>query len=228
MARPILILTGVEAEARVLAHALALGRLAGVPFVAFGNELARVCCVGLGARLLDERLPLLASGLSSPLVVSAGLCGGLSPRLPAGSLVVPAEVLDGRGGRQLVSGSLPGRELQGALVTVGEALATPEAKARLYEETGALAADMESAPILAAARRQGWPALVVRAVSDDAREGLPAEILDAVDASGRVHTLRMVRAFLARPALVWRALALRRIVASGLGAVAETLRPLLS
>jgi adenosylhomocysteine nucleosidase len=181
--------------------------------------------VGPGAGRLDERLEPLGSGLSSPLLISAGLCGGLAPALSRGDLVVPEAVLDETGGRYPIAASLPGRDAHGVLLTVSAIVATPEAKARLHTETGALAVDMESAPILAAARDRGWDAIVVRAVSDDAGETLPVALLGVVDAGGRV---RLGRALAAIPgAGLGRVLTLRRAAAAGLAAVAQALRPLL-
>jgi adenosylhomocysteine nucleosidase len=181
--------------------------------------------VGPGAGRLESRVERLAAGLSSPLLISAGLCGGLDPALARGDLVVPETVLDAKGGRHPIAAWLPSGA-RGALLTTASIVATPEAKARLYLETGALAVDMESAPILAAARARGWDAIVVRAVSDDAREILPAELLGLVDADGR---LRVARALVAIAGLgLGRALALRRTAATGLAAVARELRPLLA
>jgi len=223
LTRPALILTGVETEARALAKALGLPRL-GLPFAAYGHERARVAAIGPGAGRLEERLPRLTEGLSSPLLVSAGLCGGLAPSISRRQLVVPEAVLQGNERHPVVE-RLPGREARGDLLTVGAIVATPEEKARLYLETGAIAVDMESAPILAAARRRGWGAVVVRAVSDDAQEALPAGLLDAVDAGGRVRVGRALVALFGA-GMLWRALALRRDTAAGLAAVAEALRPL--
>ena len=220
-----LILTGVETEARALARHLRLPRLP-LPFPAYGHERARVAAVGPGAGKLGERLPALAAGLAAPLLVSGGLCGALAPSLSRRELVVPEAVLDAGGGRHPVSERLPGRAPHGELLTLGEVVATPEAKARLYAETGALGVDMESAQVLAAARGRGWPSLVLRAVSDDAREALPAGLLAAVDAGGRVRVGRALAALIGWG--VWRALALRRDTAAGLAAVAEALRPLLA
>jgi adenosylhomocysteine nucleosidase len=182
--------------------------------------------VGPGAGRLEERLARLVEGLTAPLLVSAGLCGGLAPALARGELVVPAAVLDGEGRRHAVAGSLPGRAARGEILTVGSVLATPEAKSQLYAKTGALAVDMESGPILAAAEARGWPALVVRAVSDTFAESLPAGLLDALDAGGRVRPARAALALL-RPGTFWRALGLRRTLAAGLAHVADALRPLL-
>jgi hypothetical protein len=220
---PILILTGVEIEARALARGLGLRPLE-LPFPAFGHERARVAAVGPGALLLEARLAALATGLPPPLLVSAGLCGALHPALARRELVVPEAVLDG-GTRHEVVERLPGRDSKGDLVSVHAIVATPEQKARLYADTGGLAVDMESGPILAAARRRGWPALVVRAVSDHAQEALPEALLHAVDTHGRVRTLPAFLA-LARSGMLLRALGLRRDSAAGLAAVAGALRPL--
>lgn len=138
---------------------------------------------------------------------------------------MPEAVLDEKGDRYPIMGLLAGREPHGELLTVAALVATPEAKARLHLQTGALAVDMESAPILAAARDRGWDAIVVRAVSDDARETLPAELLGVVDADGRVRLGRALAA-IARSGF-GRVLALRRAAVTGLAAVAQALRPLL-
>jgi adenosylhomocysteine nucleosidase len=192
--------------------------------VAYGNERARVAAIGPGAGRLEERLTRLAEGLSAPILVSAGLCGGLDPSISRGDLVVPEAVLEGRERHPVVE-QLPGHVARGGLLTVSAIVATPGEKARLYVETGALAVDMESAQVLAAARRRGWGALVVRAVSDDAREALPAGLLAAVDAGGRVRPGGALVALYG--AGLWRVLALRRAAAVGLAAVAGALRPLL-
>jgi adenosylhomocysteine nucleosidase len=223
--RPALILTGVETEARALARGLGLARL-DLPFPAFGHERGRVAAIGPGAGLLETRLASLASGLASPLLVSAGLCGALHPSLPLRELVVPEAVLEGKTRHRVVE-RLPGREARGEILASSAIVATPEAKARLFAETGALAVDMESLAILEAARRRGWPALVVRAVSDRADETLPPALLGAVDAAGRVLPLRAFLA-LVRSGKLLRALALRRDTAAGLAAVADALRPLIA
>jgi nucleoside phosphorylase len=186
----------------------------------------RVAAVGPGAGRLEERLDALAADLDSPRLISAGLCGGLAPALSRGDLVVPRAVLDARGQRYDVSGALPSREARGELLTVAAVVATPEAKARLYAETGALAVDMESALVLAAARARGWDALVVRAVSDEAGEALPARLAGVVDADGRVRAGRVLGSLL-EPGMLGRMLELRGASSVGLAAVAQALRPLL-
>ena len=103
-------------------------------------------------------------------------------------------------------------------------IATPEAKAALFARTGAVAADMESSVILAAAAAAGLPSLVVRAVSDAAHEALPPELIRLVTPEGRLRVAGAV-ALIAHPAVVPRAIELRRATRRALGKVAACSRP---
>src|SRR5207245_2710808 len=137
------------------------------------------------------------------------LVRGLAPPgLAEGDLVVPETVVSPTGARYATAevGSL---RRAGTLVTVDEVVATPGAKARLWVETAALACDMESAAILEWARARGIPAVVIRAVSDTAVRGVPADLAAVVESDGRVRTMRAVRAVLARPRAFVDALTLR-------------------
>ena len=102
-------------------------------------------------------------------------------------------------------------------------MATPGAKARLWVETAAVACDMESAPILEWARARGIPAAVIRAVSDTAERGVPADLAAVVEPDGRVRTIRAVRAVLARPRAFADALTLRSGTNAALKSVARAL-----
>jgi nucleoside phosphorylase len=225
----LLILTAAELETRVLARQLELTALSGFGFRVFGRAGVRLGAVGVGAARLDQRWPELVRGLDAPLVVSAGVCGALDPRLRQGDLVLP-EVVLGAGGarhpvdpaaRERVAARAPGA-LGGALVTALAVVATPEAKAALGRRTGAVAVDMESAAVLAAAARAGHRALAVRAVSDAASERVPPELLPAIGPDGRL-SLGAVVGLIARPRTLPRALALGRATRRALHAVAAAL-----
>ena len=185
--------------------------------------------VGIGAEWCDARWPLLAAGLGAPVVVSAGVCGGLDPCLAPGDLVIPERVIGPAGARE--TSSDPRRQLLGAaaracagpLVTSRAVVATPEAKARLRAESGAAAVDMESALIVERAATAGWPAVVVRGVSDAAGQGLPADLLRLVGTDGRLRPARALATLLGRPGLIGEALALRRRTLGALAAVGRVL-----
>ncbi len=229
--RPILILTGIDLEARALARALELPALPGLGFRAFGRGRARAAAVGVRARLLDARWPSLLDGLDRPIVVSAGVCGALAPGLAPGDLVFPQRVMSPAG--QVVDVS-PCQHLMarakapvpsGLLITTQHVVATREAKAALFARTGALAVDMESWIILRAASSAGLPSLVARGVSDAARQSLSPELIDLLAADGRLRFGRAA-ALIARPALLGAALGVRRSARLALRAVADLLATL--
>ena len=225
----ILVLTAVELEARALARALSLPSLPSLSFPAFGRGTIRVAAVGLRAGLLGSRWTALVAASDRPLVVSAGVCGGLDPALRAGDLVLPDAVLNDGGLRLPVTGSVAQRATAagsvsartGVMASVSRTVATPEAKAALRAATGAVAVDMESAAILEAAAVRGCSSLVVRAVSDDARETLPDELTRLMGADGRIRCGGILA--LARPRVLRRALQLRRSTRRALASVAGSL-----
>jgi adenosylhomocysteine nucleosidase len=163
-------------------------------------------------------------------VISAGVCGALSPDLRAGDLVLPESVIGPAAERLNVTPTPYGRATglasgarRGTLTTSRDVVATPEAKAALYSQTGAVAVDMESALILAHAARAGCPTLVVRAVSDVASESLPPELIGLVTEDGKLRTSRALALAVTRPRVLPRAMALRRATQRGLVAVARLL-----
>src|SRR5256884_7220178 len=81
----------------------------------------------------------------------------------------------------------------------------------------------ESAPFPEWARARGIPAAVIRAVSDTAARGVPADLAAVVEPDGRVRTMRAVRAVLARPRAFADALTLRSGTHAALRAVAQAL-----
>jgi adenosylhomocysteine nucleosidase len=216
----------MEVEAHRLAHHLRLARMSGSAWPHYRSGALEVVAVGLRARFMTERA--VVDG--SPLIVSAGACGALDPRLGRGDLVVPETVVAPTGLRHPTD-AVPALTRRGALLTVAEVAQTAVDKARLWMETGALAVDMESAPIVAWARTRGFRVAVVRAVSDTAEQAVPADVAGLVDAGGRVRAGSALRAALARPRAIADALALGRgadaalrAVAAALGAIARLSR----
>ena len=201
----VLVLTALDIEARGLARHLGLPPVPGARLPHFGNGMLELAAVGLRASRLPERA---VNWRARDLVISAGVCGALAPALSVGALVVPTVVLGPDGGRWSTT-SVAGLAADGALLTVGDVVESAAQKARLWMETGALAVDMESAPVLAWARERGTPAAVVRAVADDAERGIPAALAAAVHDDGRVRPLRAVSAALSRATALGDLLELR-------------------
>jgi adenosylhomocysteine nucleosidase len=220
----VLVVTAVDLEARGLARHLGLARVAGPEWPHYRGGVLDLVCVGTRAAYLEAR----ATGVeSASLVISAGVCGALSPDLTEGDLVVPEAVVTAT--RRHATVALPELRRAGTLVTVGKIVATPEQKARLWVETGALACDMESAPILEWAAARGLRAAVVRGVSDRASRGVSADLAAVVEPDGRVRTTRAVRVVLSRPRAIPEAMMLMsgtnaalKSVAAALGRIARS------
>lgn len=221
----LLVLTAVDLEARALARHLGLAPASGSPWRFTGGSV-EVVAVGIAASQLTARLDPNAA---PTLVISAGVCGALAPELAVGALVVPEAVI-AADGRRYPTAAVGTLRRHGVLLATDRVLADAAAKSRAWLETGALAADMESAAILAWAAARARPALVVRAVSDPADRGVPADLARVVQDDGRVRPMRAVSAVLSRPGALADAMALRsattaalKTVAAALGTLARTL-----
>ena len=225
----ILVLTAVELETRALARALSLPLLSSVPFLAFGRGTLRIAPVGLRACLLRDRWPALVHASDRPLVISAGVCGALDPELKVGDIVLSDSVISETGTRFATTASAGQRAAAatglsahtGAMVSSSQVVATPEAKAALRAATGGVAVDMESAVILEAAAAHGCASMILRGVSDDARETLPEELMSLMGADGRLRGGGVLA--LARPGVLAGALRLRRGTRQALQSVAGSL-----
>jgi len=212
----VLVLTAIEVEARALARHLGLARVERAGWPHYRSGALEVACVGPRATQLVERVAQCAE---PTVAVSAGACGALAPALAVGELIVPEVVVDTEGRRYLTT-PVGGLLRAGTLLTVNEVVETTATKARLWMETGAIAVDMESAPIMAWAQPRGVAAAVLRGVSDTATEAVPADLVALVDVGGRVDPRRALRAALARPSALADALNLGRGTAAALKSVA--------
>jgi adenosylhomocysteine nucleosidase len=124
-------------------------------------------------------------------LLSFGICGALSPELAIGAVVVGTGVVcqserwraDEPWTNTLAntcgaaSGFVAGSDI---------VLLTEELKAALHQQTGAIAADMESHIVARVATERGLPFAVLRAVSDDARTALPPAAAFGLNKDGQV------------------------------------------
>jgi len=163
-----------------------------------------VCGMGaVGARRAAMRLV----DLGVDALASWGMAAGLDPSLAPGTVVIPARVIgsptrgytpDAHWRQRLLD------RLGHALTVCGDPIAdapaildTPDAKAAVFERTGAAAADMESAAVAKVAAESDLPFLVVRVVLDAAAVSLPGGLARVIDDAGRVRVPQlMIRAVL--------------------------------
>jgi adenosylhomocysteine nucleosidase len=147
------------------------------------------------------------------LLVSWGLAGGLEPSLTPGTLVLPRRVVAPQGESFAADSAWHERLLalrdevaihRGDLLTSPIALESPQAKRAAAAATGAVAVDMESAAIAAAATRAGIPFVALRVVVDGVDDSLPPHAEQWIDERGRSRFAPALRA--AASPRQWRAL----------------------
>jgi len=222
--RPIAVVTALPEELEAIG-ALARDGLA----VASSGDGPRNAARGAGA---------LCDAVRPAALIGAGVAGGLSPRLFAGSVVASRRIVDGGGEAPRPDESLLARAVAAGaapatLVTVSRPVAAAFAKAELARAFGAdggdaAAVDMESAAWSRAAAARGIPFLAVRAISDRVDEDLPDYLADCVGLDGGIRRAAVVRRALAHPRSIpalWR---MRRRVEAAAAVLAEFLRTLLA
>ncbi len=144
------------------------------------------------------------------LVLTAGCCGGLAPGASAGMILVPERLLLARDAGEPLR--CPDTDIEWAararhqaerlglhcsdrpLITVHEALGTPESKRRCHEQTGAVGVDMETAAVAQVAGELGVPHLAMRVVLDSVDDLLPEQHVS--DGEGRIRARKLARAML--------------------------------
>jgi adenosylhomocysteine nucleosidase len=139
---------------------------------------------------------LVAAGAQA--LLSWGVAGALDPALGAGAVLLPAEVLrltgaaasappqrypTSRAWRERVAAAL---QLHvpvsaGALLTSALPVAEAPLKARLFQDTGAVAVDMESAAVAQVAAEHQLPFITLRVIVDNASVNLPASVTRMID-----------------------------------------------
>lgn len=196
---------GVVAALPMEARCLAGARLAPGAFRGAGETL--IYCSGPGeapARRAAEHL--IVQGAHA--LVSWGTAGALAPSVSPGDLVLAESVLTEEHPlavephwhkrlSELLNGRVPIH--RGKLLHTGHAVGRAEAKQALFEASGAIAVDMESAGIAMAASKREIPFLIVRAIVDAQARDLPRAALAALDATGRIRLGRMLPILLRDP-----------------------------
>jgi adenosylhomocysteine nucleosidase len=204
------IVVGLAAEARI-------ARLLGCPVAIGGGGAAGA------ARAAQDLATQGVTGL-----VSFGLAGGLAPDLPAGSVLVPERVVDEGGALWTADADLSARlgSPAGALLAVPDIVATAAAKARLWQATGALAADIESGAVAACAAASGLGFAALRVVCDPAGRDLPPAAVTALDSAGQIRIGALLYSLARRPGQVVALVALGRDAAAARAALLARVRSL--
>ncbi|OAI20857.1 phosphorylase [Methylomonas koyamae] len=142
-------------------------------------------------------------------LISWGCAAALAQDRRPGDLVVPERVLTqdrhslatDPSWRQRLANLLADHQAvgSGTLLESGRIVGQREEKRQLFEQTGAVALDMESAAVGRTAANAQLPFLVVRAIADPAEMSLPEAVIHALDANGQVQLARLLAFLLAHP-----------------------------
>jgi adenosylhomocysteine nucleosidase len=172
----ILIFTAVTIEARSIQRTV---RLPGT----------KVQAVGIGAKHLPEPSQLK----EIQLILLCGVAGALDPSLAIGDVVLDDP-----------DGLCINRPIyrRGQIHTSSRIIATPQEKAGLFAETGALAVDMEQQIVRDFAKPLGIRVIGLRAISDTAGEILDPAVVGLVDELGRAKPLAIASTLIRRPTLI--------------------------
>jgi hypothetical protein len=185
--------TALEREARFIRRGLgmdqpAAGTESDPPRIVAGWAV-RVMVIGIKA----GQIPDPAVTRRARLIVLAGFGGGLDPALAVADLVLDADE---------PPKSFDGPWHTGRIVTQGNLVATSSAKSKLFEQTGALAVDMEADPARRAAMLAGVRLLVVRAITDTADQAINPTVIRWIGPTGNVRPGAMTLGLLRRPWLI--------------------------
>jgi len=171
-----------------------------------GGALLQISGIGAKRAHLAART-LLEKGATS--LLSWGSAGGLIPGLSPGSLVLPKNIIAVDGSvypvdaawRESLCAQLKGKVNlhEGLLAESITVVTRPAEKATLFQQTGAIAVDMESAAVAAEARRAEVPFMAIRAVADPVNITLPQCAIASLGEFGKLRPLRLLKALAKNP-----------------------------
>lgn len=217
---PVAIFVATGAEARPLCQALRGTRVPShradpVVRIDLDGRPLVVARTGIGPANAETAAGRLLDAVPAAAVLSVGVAAGLRPQLRSGDVIVGEWVILPRKSATAPA-SLPcdpvlqewtlgllhrsgDRHDRGGIATVERILLTAEEKRRLAAQTGAIAADMESAAIAAAAKARAIPFLAIRAILDPAHEDLTIAFERFLDRLGEPRWLQLSQYLLAHP-----------------------------
>ena len=151
----------------------------------------RILAAGIGAQAAERGARLLAQSEPLTALISAGYAGGLVQAAAPGTIVVDTK-------DEELEKFLP-PALRGKIVQAGRMVRTPAERARLAEETGAVAVDMESEAVARVAAESGLPFAAVKAVTDGPQADLVMDWSRFLRPDGSVRTAAALWSVLRTP-----------------------------
>jgi adenosylhomocysteine nucleosidase len=201
------VVVALASEARTLAQNAKPDRMTPLP----GGSALYLS--GMGPAAAHRAAHALADAGATALAVF-GVAGALNQTLRNGELFCPERILDEHGHAYAVNTAWHARLRQamlatqlplctdGALLSVQAPLLTAADKQAAYARIGALAVDMESAAVAAAAHERKLPFVVLRAIVDEAADAIPTALNNSIDAWGNPRTFGLLAALCRHPSVL--------------------------
>src|SRR5579862_5338676 len=201
------VIAALPAEARCLRE--------GQPAVHAGRSELQVRISGIGGeRAARAAEQLLEAGAEA--LLSFGVGGALDPALRCGDIVVASAVLSQSAGiptepewRRTLAARLAtlGRVRVGTVLSSDDLVSSVEHKQQLFNRSGAIAVDMESAAVARIAEHHHVPFMALRVIADTAQDSLPRVLHGALGSGAAVpHGASFYWSLLSAPGS-WRGLA---------------------
>jgi nucleoside phosphorylase len=192
-----------------------------------GRWRVALAATGDGERRAREVASALCAEMRARVLLAVGVAGALSADLAPGDLVIARRVVREGGGALSARARAIGAAARvvgarpGIVVTAARLADSVASKRRLHrlaragdegDGRDAAVVDLESWSYVAAAAARSVPWLVLRSVSDTAREALPALLNRSLDDGGAIRRGRVLFGLLGEPLALPRLLELRRRV----------------
>ncbi len=172
---------------------------------------------GMGARRAGNLADAILTNQTLDKVFTCGFAGGLDPSIPTGTVVYDEDA-------GFPAGFPPMPLLRKGRFHLAESVAaSASAKARLWQQTGAQAVDMESQVIRDLCRSRGVPSATVRVISDAAAEDLPLDFGALMTPDQRIDFVRLAGALLRSPGKVPALIQFSRSLSRSAGNLAKVL-----
>lgn len=173
----------------------------------FINEHTLLCCSGAGPKNAATASQLLIDRGAERLI-SWGCAAALAPQLKPGDLVLP-EQLYSESKQQLaidsgwlihIKQSLSAlKPNSGALAESSVIVAESAEKKKIYQQSKAVALDMESIAVAKIAKQQNMPVMVIRCIADPVDMSLPKAVSYALNKQGDVVLSKLLWFLLTHP-----------------------------
>ena len=146
-----------------------------------------------------------AGGPAIDHVMIAGICGGLHPDLPVGTLINPEVVVDHASGASYRHHPPHDEPQAGRLVTTERVMFDAELSRSFFEDDGCFAVDMETSAVGEVCEPRGTPWSVYRCIGDRHFDGLLDERLVAMsNPDGSANMAEVEKLLAAEPDIVPR------------------------